>query len=79
MEVKPTPLFTFASVAEAVDYMVAHGYRTLIEETACGDRIMIGACGDYAIVRHVGLLNAEVYEDQGYWEDKCADYISDMC
>jgi hypothetical protein len=39
---------------------------------------MRGAAGDIAIVRHVGLLNVEVYEDYGYWEDKLADWATDF-
>lgn len=74
----PTPISSFPSVAEAVASLMEQGYKTVIPSTANGDRIMMRKYyDDVVIVRHVGLLNAEVYQDQGYWEDKLADYASD--
>lgn len=73
----PTPISTFPSVAEAVASLMEQGYKTVIPD-AYGDRIMMRKYyDDVVIVRHVGLLNVEVYQDQGYWEDKLADYASD--
>lgn len=73
----PTPILTFASVAEAVASLTEQGYKTVIPD-ANGDRIMMRKFyDDVVIVRHVGLLNVEVYQDQGWWEEKLADYASD--
>lgn len=72
------PLHTFASVAEAVAYMHAHGYDTVLDDAGPDHcRIMRGVAGDLAIIRHEGLLDVKVYEDLGYWEDKLADWASD--
>jgi hypothetical protein len=71
-------LFEFPSVAEAVAYLTAHGYKTVLEDAGPDHcRLMRGAVGDIAVIRHEGLLNAKVYEDCGYWEDKLADWLSD--
>ena len=76
MEVKP--LFEFASVAEAVAYLHAHGYDTVLPDAGPNHkRIMRGAMGDLAIIDHVGLLDVKVWEDTGYWQDKLDDWASD--
>jgi hypothetical protein len=72
------PIHTFASVAEAVAYLHAHGYDTVLEDAGPNHvRIMRGAIGDLAIIVHEGLLDVKVYEDTGYWQDKLADWASD--
>jgi hypothetical protein len=74
----PEPIHTFASVAEAVAYLYAHGYDTVLEDAGPNHvRIMRGAAGDLAIIRHDGLLDVKVFEDQGYWEEKLADWATD--
>lgn len=77
-EFKANVLFEFTSVAEAVAYLHAHGYSTLLEDAGPDNvRIMRDPIGDLAIIRHEGLLDVKVYEDMGYWEDKLADWASD--
>ena len=74
----PTPILTFASVAEAVAYLHAHGYDTVLEDAGPNHHhIMRGAVGDLAIIVHEGLLDVKVYEDSGYWQDKLDDWASD--
>jgi hypothetical protein len=69
---------TFASVAEAVAYLHAHGYDTVLENAGPAKvRIMRGAIGDLAIVRHRGLLDVIVEDDNGFWQDKLDDWASD--
>jgi hypothetical protein len=78
VEFKPNCLFEFTCVAEAVAYLHAHGYDTVLEDAGSDHcRIMRGANGDLAIIRHEALLDVKVYEDCGYWEDKLADWASD--
>lgn len=77
MEVENKSL-TFASVAEAVAYLYAHGYNTVLENAGPAKvRIMRGAVGDLAIIRHRGLLDVIVENDDGFWEDKLSDWASD--
>ena len=77
MEDKNNPLL-FASVAEAVAYLYAHGYNTVLENAGNANvRIMRGSIGDLAIIRHRGLLDVIVENDDGFWEDKLADWASD--
>jgi hypothetical protein len=65
-EFKPNVLHEFTSVAEAVAYLHAHGYDTVLEDAGSDNvRIMRGAVGDLAIIRHEGLLDVKVYEDCG--------------
>lgn len=78
-EFKANVLFEFTCVAEAVAYLHAHGYDTVLEDAGSDHcRIMRSrAWGYLAIVRHEALLDVKVYEDTGYWQDKLDDWASD--
>ena len=77
-EFKPNVLFEFTCVAEAVAYLHAHGYDTVLMDAGNDHcRIMRGVMGDYAIVKHEALLDVKVYEDDGFWQDKLDDWASD--
>lgn len=76
--VPPVVLNTFASVAEAVAFHAAYGYKTVLENPREGiARIMRGREGNLIIIRHNGLLDVDAVEDGGYWEEKIADWSSD--
>lgn len=67
----------FASVSDAVVYLNRVGYKTLIANAGLNHvRIMRNEHGDLAIVRPIHR-EAEVYEDDGYWQEKLEDWAMD--
>ncbi len=74
----PVIINSFASVAEAVAYWLAHGYDTVLESPTPGvARVMRGVAGDYLIIRHNDMLDVTCVSDSGYWEEKIADWSTD--
>lgn len=76
--IPPDVLNTFASVAEAVAFHAAYGYETVLENPREGiARVMRGREGNLILIRHHGLLDVDSVEDNGFWEEKIADWSTD--
>jgi hypothetical protein len=72
-----TPVLKFASVAEAVAHFHAQGFKTVLENAGHSKCRLMMKHGDIMVIRHMGLLDVEAHEDDGFWQDKLTDWASD--
>lgn len=73
-----TNVSKFASVAEAVASLASQGFETVLHSAGPNKvRLMQNKSGDIKVIRHLGLLDVLVEDDDGYWYDKLQDWASD--